>query len=465
MSIRPTVRRTVPSHGYPRVAEIDVSRPSRGQANYLLAILMLACFLSFTDRYVLTVLMPAIQDDLHISDTKLSILQGLSFSLFFSVTAIPFGWLADRINRRNLAAFGIAAWCLATVSCGFTHSYGALVAARAVVGIGEATLMPTAFSMLADSFPFERRGRAYGLFTSASAVGTGGALVVGGAVIKILRNSTSVTLGSLGQFAPWQIAFIVVGAPGLIVALLLLTTREPMRRIDSTASQLTAPHSLFRYIRDHALLFVSVLGAYSCYTAVCYATVSWAPTFFVRQFGFAASNGGFVVGIAALTTGVAGPILGGWLCDFWTTHRARGGKFRLPFVWSLLILPVVIGYALSPIAAVSVFLFAIFIMLQNAVYASGGAVMQDIMPAGLSGRATALWYVVTGLVGQITGPTLVALLNDYLFHDRAALRYSLVLVAIPGVTLTLLFSLMGRNRVDRQKAALLRPSEAASPAA
>jgi MFS family permease len=433
----------------------DIAFPSRGRANYLLIILMLACFLSFTDRYVLTVLMPAIQDDLHITDTQLSLLQGVSFSVFFSITAIPFGWLADRTNRRNLAAAGIAAWCLATTLSGFTHSYPMLLVARSVVGIGEATLMPTAFSMLADSFPFERRGRAYGLYTSAAAVGTGGALVMGGEVMKLLRGIDSVHLGALGAFAPWQVAFMVVGAPGLLVAALLLTVQEPTRRLRRAAADGAAqPRSLFLYIREHLSMFICVLGAYSTYTAVCYATVSWAPTLMVRKFHFAVSQGGFAVGIAALTTGVLGTLLGGWFCDYWTAQDSRGGKFRLPFFWSLIIFPVVIGYALSPLAAVSLGFFAIFIGLQNAVYASGGALMQDIVPSGLSGRATALWYVVTGLVGQVTGPTVVALLNDYVFHDRAALPYSIVLVAVPGVIATLLFVLLGRSAVDRRRMAL-----------
>lgn len=436
-----------------QAAAWDPSYPSKAQAYYLLAVLMLACFLSFTDRYVLTVLMPAIQDDLLISDTQLSFLQGLSFSLFFSATAIPFGWLADRVSRRNLAAAGIASWCIATMACGFTHTYLGLLIARSFVGIGEATLMPTAFSMLADSFPFERRGRAFGFYTSASAVGTGGALVLGGAVIRILRGTGSVHLAGLGTFAPWQVAFMVVGAPGLLVALLLLTVSEPRRRSNSQRRQAKPPRSesALRFMLDRKRLFFCVLGAYSTYTAVSYATVSWAPTLLVRKFHFTLSEGGFAVGAAALTTGVVGPLLGGWLCDFWTMRGARGGKFRLPYFWSLTVLPIVFGFTLLPDPTLSVLFFALFIMLQNAVYASGAAVMQDVVPPETLGRATALWYVVTGLFGQVTGPTAAALLTDRLFHDRAALPYSIALVAVPGVLATLLLTLYGRDEVDRAR--------------
>jgi MFS family permease len=427
--------------------------PPRGQANYLLAILMVACFLSFTDRFVLVVLMPAIQVDLGLSDTQLSLLQGVAFSLFFSITAMPFGWLVDRTNRRNIAAFGIALWCLATTVSGLTHSFPLLLIARSLVGIGEATLMPAAFSMLSDSFPFERRGRALGLYTSAAAVGTGGALVVGGAVMGALKGVKEVHLGFLGAFAPWQMAFMVVGAPGLIVALLLLTVREPARRprpaiVAKTASSLT------RYAMDHRILFLCVLGAYSTYTAVSYSVVSWAPTLLVRKFHAPISMAGFLIGTCALTTGVIGTLAGGWLSDYWTRRKAIGGKFRLPLMWSIFILPVVLGYALTPWLSVTIACFAIFIAMQNAVYASGGAVMQDVVPPSLSGRATAIWYVTTGLVGQITGPTLVALLNDYLFKDRGALPFSIVLVAFPGALATLAFAWFGRKAVDRARSDL-----------
>jgi MFS family permease len=200
---------------------------------------------------------------------------------------------------------------------------------------------------------------------------------------------------------------------------------------------------------DHKRLFLCVLGAYSTYTAVSYATVSWAPTLLVRKFHFTLSEGGFAVGAAALTTGVVGPLLGGWLCDYWTLHRARGGKFRLPYYWSLIVLPVVFGFTLLPDPTVSICFFGLFILLQNAVYASGAAVMQDIVPPETLGRATALWYVVTGLFGQVTGPTAAALLTDRVFHDRAALPYSIALVAIPGVLATLVLTLYGRDEVDR----------------
>jgi MFS family permease len=345
------------------------------------------------------------------------------------------------------------------MACGLAHSYGQLLAARSMVGIGEATLMPTAFSMLADSFPFERRGRAYGLFTAASAVGTGAALVMGGALLELMQGVEHVHWPYIGTLVPWQAVFFIVGAPGLIVALLLMTTREPARRQqEGAASENILSGSLFRYVARNKLLFLCVVGAYSTYTAACYATVSWAPMLMVRKFHLPLAQGGFAVGAAALTTGVLGTVLGGYLCDYWTAKRVKGGKFRLPYIWSLIILPIAWGFTLLPTVTGSVICFALFIMLQNAVYASGGAVMQEIVPAHLRGRAIALWYVVTGVFGQATGPTAAALLTDYVFHDQAALPYSMAIIVIPGVLLTLLLSAYGAPLVDAVRHALRHSS-------
>ena len=215
--------------------------------------------------------------------------------------------------------------------------------------------MPSAFSMLADSFPFERRGRAYGMFTAASAVGTGAALVLGSALLDLMQGIEHVHWPYVGAVVPWQAVFFIVGAPGLIVALLLMTTREPKRHLeDAAASETLLSNSLFQYVVRHKMLFLCVIGAYSTYTAACYATVSWAPMLMVRKFHLSIAQGGFAVGAAALTTGVLGTVLGGYLCDYWTSRRVKGGKFRLPYIWSLIVLPVAWGFTLSPTVAASV---------------------------------------------------------------------------------------------------------------
>jgi MFS family permease len=437
--------------------EDEASYPGRIQAYYLVLLLMLACFLSFADRYLLTLLAPAVQSDLGLSDTQLSLLQGLSFSIFYGVLGIPLGWVADHKNRRNLIAAGMTIWCLATIFCGFARSFPELLLARSAVGIGEAALMPAAFSMMADSFPPESRGRVFGLYTAATALGTGGALVLGGAILMLLRHSGGLHIGPLDLPVPWKAAFAVVGMPGLAVAaLILFTLKEPARRRPTAqrqSAQASASPSLLQFVKRNPKLCFCVLGAYSTYTAVSYSTLSWAPTLMVRKFQFTLPQAGYAIGLCALTTGVLGTIAGGIAADYWSNSRQSGGKFRAPLVWSWIIVPVVLLFTLPSHPAMSIGFFALFVFLQNSVYAGGAAVMQDIVPPRLVGRATAMWYLVTGVIGQATGPTLTALITDHVFHDRAALPWSMAIMSVPGAIATFFLVTGGLKLVDAAYAA------------
>jgi MFS family permease len=439
--------------------------PGRIQAYYLVLLLMLACFLSFADRYLLTLLAPAVQQDLGLSDTQLSLLQGLSFSIFYGVLGIPLGWVADHKNRRNLIAAGMTIWCLATIFCGFARSFPELLLARSAVGIGEAALMPAAFSMMADSFPPERRGRVFGLYTSATALGTGGALVLGGTVLTLLKQSGGLHLGALYLPVPWKAAFVIVGMPGLVVAaLILFTLREPPRQRSPESRRSTdanAAPSLLHFIKQNPKLCFCVLGAYSTYTAVSYSTLSWAPTLMVRKFQFTLPQAGYAIGLCALTTGVLGTIAGGIAADHWSNSQRSGGKFRAPLFWSWIIVPVVLLFTLPNHPAISICFFALFVFLQNSVYAGGAAVMQDIVPPLLVGRATAMWYLVTGVIGQATGPTLTALITDHVFHDRAALPWSMAIMSVPGAIATFFLVRGGLKLVDRARATRIGNGEPA----
>jgi MFS family permease len=175
----------------------------------------------------------------------------------------------------------------------------------------------------------------------------------------------------------------------------------------------------------------------------------------VRKFHYALPQAGYAIGLCVLTTGIMGTVAGGIAADHWTNSGRPGGKFRAPLFWSFFILPVVLLFTLPSQPALSIAGFAIFVFLQNSVYAGGAAVMQDVVPPLLVGRATALWYLVTGVVGQATGPTVTALITDKIFHDQAALPLSMAITAVPGAAATLLFVLLGTRHVDRHRATLL----------
>ena len=208
----------------------DVS-PSLPRAWATVLVLTLAYTVSFVDRMIISLLVEPIRLELGLTDTQLSLLQGLAFSIFYSAMTLPFGWLADRASRKWIVAAASAVWCLSTAACGLAGSFWQLFLARIGVGAGEAPLSPAAISMIGDCFPPEERSLPLGVYVSAASAGSGLALICGGAVIQVVARSPVVELPVFGAVRSWQATFIIVGLSGLIVPLLAAALSEPKRRV------------------------------------------------------------------------------------------------------------------------------------------------------------------------------------------------------------------------------------------
>src|SRR5687768_16688234 len=205
--------------------------PASAQAWYLVFVLLLFYIFSFIDRQIISLLVEPIKRDLQVSDTQIGMLQGLAFALFYTLFGIPIGRLADRMNRKVIIAAGVIAWSAMATWCGLAKNWTQLVIARAGVGVGEAALSPAAYSMITDAFPREKQGRAFSVYNMGIAIGAGIAMLVGGLVVAaISTEGKTFTLPLLGEVRAWQFVFIVTGAPGLLLPLLLLGVREPARR-------------------------------------------------------------------------------------------------------------------------------------------------------------------------------------------------------------------------------------------
>ena len=171
-----------------KLNEIDSSYPGFWQSSWLLFVLFIAYTLSFIDRQILTLLVDPIQKSIGLSDFEISLLHGFAFAIFFSIAGLPLGRLADHSNRRVIIGTGIATWSLMTALCGLTKSFSHLFVARMCVGIGEASLMPSAYSMLSDAFPPKKLNTAIAIFSMGGTLGTGLALIGGGALITLVST-------------------------------------------------------------------------------------------------------------------------------------------------------------------------------------------------------------------------------------------------------------------------------------
>ncbi|HYW33267.1 MAG TPA: MFS transporter, partial [Gemmatimonas sp.] len=207
----------------------DAERRAMRGAWYTVAVLTLANVSGFVDRQILSLLVVPIKRDLGVTDTQVSLLMGLSFVIFYSLLGLPIGRWVDQGPRKLIVALGALVWSALTIASGFARTFGQLFAARVGVGIGEATLQPAAISLIADAFPRRRLGTAMSVFMLGTFFGSGVAYALGAYVVGEMDRPGLITLPFAGAIYPWQTVFLIVGLPGVIVALLALTMREPVR--------------------------------------------------------------------------------------------------------------------------------------------------------------------------------------------------------------------------------------------
>lgn len=218
-------------------------------ANYMLGVLVLVYVFNFLDRQIVSILAERIKADLGVSDGEIGFLYGTAFAVFYAVFGIPLGRLADVWDRRKLIALGLGFWSVMTALSGLARSFGELAAARIGVGIGEASASPSAFSLLSDTFPAARRATVLAIYSSGIYIGAGLGLFVGGLVVDrwdIAFAGTAAPLGLRG----WQVAFLVVGLPGLVLALWVATLREPVRGAMDGIVAPPEPHPWREFARE-----------------------------------------------------------------------------------------------------------------------------------------------------------------------------------------------------------------------
>lgn len=384
---------------------------------YVAVMLMLFNTLSFIDRQLLGLLVTPIKAELQISDTRIGLLQGLAFGIFYTLLGIPMGRLVDTKNRRNLVAAGIFCWSAMTALCAGAKSFGALFLARMGVGVGEATLSPSAFSLLSDYFPRERLGTALSIFSMGVFFGSGLALIIGGLVI-----------GAVGS---WRTTFLIVGLPGLLAALAALTIREPPRRnLLRTAAGEASRLSPREVVEQVRLRWQSVGGICLgfAFQALCnYAQQAWLPTYFARVHGWEPRRAGLTLGTISLVTGLLGAYLGGALCDRWQRRGVHDAPLRVGVLATtgagVLFTLAMAAPLLSLQLTLLVPSFFFLAMPIGSVYAS----LQLILPNQVRGQIGALQVFTLNLLGLILGPFLPGFFNDYLFRDGNMVGWSLAL--------------------------------------
>ena len=402
--------------------------PSSARAWSTVAILMVAYVLSFIDRQILNLLVGPIRRDLLISDTQMSLLMGLSFALFYTICGIPLGRLADTRSRRGLIAVGVLFWSVATAACGLAKLYWQFLICRIGVGVGEAALSPAAYSLIADSFPAERRATAISVYSMGVYLGSGLAFLLGGLVIKFASAQGDVVLPVFGEVRPWQLIFLLLGAAGALFTLLMLAVQEPARR--GVGAGVAVPLAeVGRYIRANRRTVLCHNFGFAGLAFAGYGSAAWVPTFFIRTYGWDAGQVGIVYGCIVAVFGCLGIVFGGRLADWMAKRGSSDANMRVGLYAAIGAVPFVLSFPLMDSALWAALLVAPAVFCLSMPFGVAPAAIQEIMPNSMRGQASAIYLFVITLIGLGIGPTAVALVTDYGFGDDQALRYSLLIVS------------------------------------
>jgi len=400
---------------------------------YVVSILTLIYTVSFIDRQILALMIGPIRKDFAISDTQVSLLIGLAFALFYTFLGIPIGRLADTYSRRVLIAAGIVIWCIATAACGVAHNYEQLFTARVAVGVGEAALSPAALSLISDYFPQQTRGRAIAFYTMGISLGSALAMILGGQLLAHTLKAAPVTLPLFGQLFVWQPVFFMVGLPGLLLAGLMGSIREPARRegLASAVGSIVRPSlpEVTRFLGQRWRLYGSHFLGMSVAGTLSYGFFAWIPTMFMRSWQWSIARIGVAYGSVVMLSGVASIFVVSALARRLAASGCRDVYMRVALYCVVLAVAGAVCTPLAPNPYVALLMLFPATIGTLAATAAGLTGLMVVTPNQMRAQASALYYLVVNLVGLTVGPTGIALFTDRVFRNDAMLRYSVLCIA------------------------------------
>lgn len=416
----------------------SVPYPNALYAWFVVGVLMLAYIVSYVDRSILTLLVDPIKRDLGISDVQVSLLHGLAFAIFYSVLGFPIGRISDTRNRTAVISIGIGLWSIMTALCGVAKSFGTFFLARIGVGVGEAALNPAAYSIITDYFPKEKLARAISTYVMGTYLGFGVAYIVGGVVVNAISGLSNYEVPILGTIYPWQLAFFIVAAPGVLLIMIMLAVKEPFRRgrmNTDTAEVKSIPfNEVWQFIKLHRRTFFFHATGYGCLGILVNGMALWTPTFLTRTYGWESADTGFTYGFILLIFGGGGVYCGGFLADLFEKRKTEGAAMKVAALSAgLAILPGTL-YPLMPSATLSLVFLAPMVFFSSAPWGIAVSAIQQFTPNELRGQISALMYLFpVNLIGIGFGPSLVAAVTDYGFGDPQDLHYSMsIITAVAG---------------------------------
>lgn len=429
--------------------------PPPKEAWYAVSILAVTSTFAMLDQGILGLLIQQIKIDFTLTDTEAGWLMGPAFVLFYVIVGVPLSRFIDRWNRTWIIGVGIFVWSLATAACGLASHFIHLFIARVFVGAGEAVNGPASYSIVADYFPRDRLPRAIATLQIGSVAGSGLSMLLGGGMIWIVTTLGSPDLPFLGVLRPWQLVFIGVGLPGVVVAFLLLTMKEPPRR-NLRMERRNIP------LRDAVKYLLNKLPLYGpMFLGLTLGSLdaggrAWGAAFFERTYGWAPSQYGMVSGVVSLIAMLCGLYMGARWVEWFQARGKVDGAFQVILYTRFAAIPFAVLMPLMPTPELAVAFNAVAFLTLGMNGPMLNAVLLIVTPNEIRGQVTALYLFIFMVIGQGLAPLITGLTTDYIFTSPEDLRWSIMLLHVVFLPPALIVTWLGwrpyRKEVERLNA-------------
>tara|TARA_B100001996_G_scaffold367085_1_gene338369 strand:+ start:813 stop:2120 length:1308 start_codon:yes stop_codon:yes gene_type:complete len=392
--------------------------PDKKYGYSAVGILTLAQIFAFIDRQIPSMLVEPIKQDFNLTDSQIALLGGAAFSIFYAVMALPIGYAVDRYKRTRVLGIGIFLWSLMTALAGLANSFGRLFGARIGVAVGEAVMAPTSVSLVSDYFPENKQGKPMGIITSGVYIGIGITLLGGGFLIDYLTELGGLHIPFIGYLKPWQATFMIVGVPGLFVAIGAFLLTEP-KRIDEKVGQgpTIERQNVFLHISEHKKTLLPMFGGLIFMALIFYSFTFWAPTMMIRTYNISLSEAGFFLGVITIISSITGTIFAGSVVDYLRNRNYRDAPVRAAMFAVLLAFPpiVLLSFVNSEIAAwICIFIYLFFI---SSFAPLGLLAVSGVSRGNVKGQLAAIHAFLMMAFGLSLGPQLTAFFTDFIFID------------------------------------------------
>ena len=396
---------------------------------YAIVLLAFINMLDNIDRGVLSLLIEPIKRDMHLSDTEIGLLTGIAYSGFYAVVGLPMSRLADTRSRKHILGFGVAFWSLATAAGSLAQNFWHLFFVRGATGAGESLKGPNALSMISDLVPREHLPRAMSLYMMGIYGGIAFSMILGGLVLGAF--SGTITHGPFGlRFSDWQMVFLVVGLPGVLLALLfMLTVKEPKRRNRKQGEKLPLL-DVFRFLHANRKYYYPFLIGTALLQIEAIGMSTWRIPFYARTYGLEASTAGPILGVLTLIASPIGLVIGAAIGEWLARRGDPAAMMKLSLLGLALSLPLILVYPLMPTWQLAMLFSSLAAVCTGIAVPGSNSAIQVVTPNEFRGQISAVFLFTISVIGTGIAPIAIALFTDFVFKDEAMLRYSMVAVVV-----------------------------------